>query len=45
MMEWPAVRVGVLKFDFVDEETTPRWISDDCPVPGEQSEQRLERTE
>jgi hypothetical protein len=23
MMEWPAVRVGALKFDFVNEETNP----------------------
>jgi hypothetical protein len=29
--EWLAIHVGVLKFDFFDEETTGRWVSEDCP--------------
>jgi hypothetical protein len=29
--EWRAVHVGVLKFDFLNEETTRHWVSEDCP--------------
>ena len=42
--EW-AVHVGVLRYDFLDDETTNRWISEDCPgrpVPGEQSSERVQ---
>src|SRR5262245_19485861 len=36
--EWRAVHVGLLVFDFLDEVTTQRWVSEDCPgrpLPGE----------
>jgi len=29
--EWRAVHVGVLSLDFLDDETTQRWVSEDCP--------------
>jgi hypothetical protein len=29
--EWRAVHVGGLKFDFLNEGTTRRWVSEDCP--------------
>jgi len=29
--EWRAVHVGGLRFDFLNEETTRRWVSEDCP--------------
>jgi hypothetical protein len=38
--EWRAVHVGVLKFDFLDEETTRRWVSEECPgrrLPGKKT--------
>jgi hypothetical protein len=42
--EWRAVHVGIVKFDFLDEETTRRWVSEDCPgrrLPGEQNSKRI----
>jgi hypothetical protein len=38
--EWRAVHVGGLRFDFLNEETTRRWVSEDCPghpLPGEEN--------
>ena len=43
--EWRAVHVGVLKFDFLNEETTRCWVSDDCPgrrLPGEGNDERIQ---
>lgn len=28
---WRAVHIGLLRFDFLDEETNRRWVSEDCP--------------
>jgi hypothetical protein len=42
--EWRAVHVGVLAFDLLEEETTRRWVSEDCPgrpLPGEQNSERI----
>jgi len=42
--EWRAVHVGVLKFDFLEDEITRRWVSEDCPghpQPGEGNEERI----
>jgi hypothetical protein len=42
--EWRAVHVGLLKFDFLDDEITKRWISEDCPgciLPGEENDERM----
>jgi hypothetical protein len=42
--EWRAVHVGVLSLDFLDDETTERWVSEDCPgrpLPGEQNSERI----
>jgi hypothetical protein len=44
--EWRAVHVGVLKFDFLDEETSGRWVSEDCHgrvFPGEENNERIQR--
>jgi hypothetical protein len=43
--EWRAVHVGVLSLDFLDDETTQRWVSEDCPgrpLPGEQNCKRIQ---
>jgi hypothetical protein len=43
--EWRAVHVGVLSLDFLDDETTRRWVSEDCPgrqLPGEQNSERIQ---
>jgi hypothetical protein len=43
--EWRAVHVGLLKFDLLDEETSRRWVSEDCPrrpLPGEQNDRRMQ---
>jgi len=29
--EWRPVHTDVLSFDFLDDETTQRWVSEDCP--------------
>ena len=42
--EWRAVHVGIIKFDFLEEPTTHRWVSQDCPgqkLPGEGNEERM----
>ena len=44
--EWRAVHVGVLRYDFLDEETTRLWVSQDCPgrqLAGEGNEERMQR--
>lgn len=43
--EWRAVHVGVLSLDFLDDETTKRWVSEDCPgrpLPGEGNCERIQ---
>ena len=43
--EWRAVHVGGLRFAFLNEETTRRWVSEDCPgrpLPGEENHERLQ---
>ena len=43
--EWRAVHLGVLEFDLLDEGTTRRWVSEDCPgrpLPGEQNSERIQ---
>jgi len=43
--EWRAVHVGILEFDLMDEDTTRRWLSEDCPgrpLPGEQNSERIQ---
>jgi hypothetical protein len=41
---WRAVHVGLLDFDFLDEETNRRWIFEDCPgrqLPEEANDRRV----
>ena len=41
---WRAVHVGVLSFDFLDDEITQRWVSEDCPgrpLPGGANSERV----
>jgi hypothetical protein len=43
--EWRAVHVGVLEFDLLDEETTRRLVSEDCPgrpLPREENCARIQ---
>jgi hypothetical protein len=43
--EWKAVHVGGLNFDLLDEETTQRWVSQDCPgrrLAGEANHERVQ---
>jgi hypothetical protein len=43
---WKAVHVGGLRFDFLDEETTRRWLTEECPgemLPSEANSQRMLR--
>ena len=43
--EWLTVHLGFLKFDFLDEETTRRWVSEECParrLPGEENSARIQ---
>src|SRR5437762_1911296 len=28
--EWRAVHIGIFRFDFLDELTTRRWVSEEC---------------
>jgi hypothetical protein len=42
---WRAVHVGVLSFDFLDDEITQRWVSEICPgrpLPGEQDSKHVQ---
>ena len=42
---WRAVHVGLLNFDFLDEETSGRWLSEECPgrqLPEEINDRRVE---
>jgi len=42
--EWRAVQVGILSFDFLDDETTQRWVSEDCPghrLPADEDSERI----
>jgi hypothetical protein len=44
--EWRAVHVGVLKYDFFDEEPTRLWVSQDCPgrqLLGEGNDESMQR--
>ena len=43
--EWRAVHVGGLRFDFLNEETTRRWVSEDCPGRPLQGEENHERVQ
>ena len=41
---WRAVHVGLLGFDFLDDETTRRWLSQECPgrqLPDEINDRRI----
>src|SRR5262249_32281210 len=41
---WQAVHVGIFQFDFLDAQTTERWISEECPgqpLPTEANELRM----
>ena len=43
--EWRAVHVEGLRFDFLNEETTRRWVSEDCPgrpLPREENNDRIQ---
>src|SRR5262245_29860240 len=43
--EWRAVHVGGLRFDFLNEETCRRWVSENCPghpLPGEGNHERVQ---
>jgi len=42
---WRAVHVGLLDFDFLDQETGRRWLSEECPgqqLPEEVNDRRIE---
>jgi hypothetical protein len=42
--KWQAVHVGVLSLDFLDDEITQRWVSEDCPghpLSGEANSERI----
>jgi hypothetical protein len=42
--EWQAVHVCGFKFDYLDEQTSLRWRTDDCPgetLAGEANRERL----
>jgi hypothetical protein len=42
---WRAVHVGLLDFDFLDEQTSRRWVSEECPgqqLPEEVNDRRVE---
>ena len=42
--EWQAVHVGVLSLDFLDDEATQRWVSEDCPghrLPADEDSERI----
>jgi len=42
--EWRAVHIGIFRFDFLDELTTRRWLSEECtgqPRPAEMNDLRL----
>ena len=42
--KWQAVHVGVLSLDFLDDEITQRWVSQDCPgrpLLGEANSERV----
>jgi hypothetical protein len=43
--EWRAVHIGVLSLDFLDDKTTKRWVSEDCPgrpLPEEANSARIQ---
>jgi len=43
--EWRAVHVGVLSLDFLDDETTERWMSETCTgraLSGEANGERIQ---
>ncbi len=45
--EWRATHVGLLGFDFLDDETNQHWVSDPCPgqqLPDEINDGRLRRS-
>jgi hypothetical protein len=45
--EWRAVHVGGLGFDYLDEDTTRRWVSEECSgrqLPGEENDARIRRS-
>lgn len=44
--EWRAVQVCVLGLDFLDDETTQRWVSELCPgrrLPADENSERIQR--
>ena len=46
--EWRAVHVGVLSFDFLNDETAQRWVSEDSPgrpLSGEANDERTGQEE
>ena len=41
---WWAVHVGLLRFDFLDEEISRRWLAEECPgrrLPEEINDRRM----
>ena len=43
--KWRAIHVGLLSLDFLDDETSQRWVSEDCPgrpLPGEANNERIQ---
>jgi hypothetical protein len=42
--EWKAAHLGAFRFDYLDEETSFRWLIEDCPgktVAGEANRDRV----
>jgi len=42
--EWKAVHVGAFRFDYLDYETSSRWLREDCPgeiLAGEANRDRI----
>jgi hypothetical protein len=43
---WRAVHVGLFGFDLLDEQTSRRWLSEECPgqqLPQEINDRRMHR--
>ena len=41
---WKAVHLGAFRFDYLDEETSLRWLTEDCPgetLAGEANRDRV----
>jgi hypothetical protein len=43
-LQWKAVHVGGFRFDFLNEETSERWLAENCPgrvLLGEANAERM----